>query len=99
MSILMVIGKVLLFPFVVMLTIIQWVGIFLISVSSVFLNLLAGLFFLAGVVSYIFGLTAGPEVLKMLIVGFVIFMVPVIGEWFTTMIAAANTGLRDFIRS
>ena len=99
MSILMVIGKVLLFPFVVMLTIIQWVGIFLISVSSVFLNLLAGLFFLAGVVSYIFGLTAGPEVLKMLIVGFVIFMIPVIGEWVVNVITTTNTKLCRFIRS
>ena len=99
MSILMVIGKVLLFPFVVMLTIIQWVGIFLISVSSVFLNLLAGLFFLAGVVSYILGLTAGPEVLKMLIVGFVIFMIPVIGEWVVNVITTTNTKLCRFIRS
>ena len=49
--------------------------------------------------SLAFGLASGPEAIKMIAAGFVIFMVPVIGEWFTTMIAAANTGLRDFIRS
>lgn len=99
MSILVVIGKVLLFPFVVVLTIIQWVGIFLISVSSVAFNLLAGLFFLVGVASYILGLTSGPEALMTILIGFVLFMFPIMGEWIITMITIANAKLRGFIRS
>jgi hypothetical protein len=62
-------------------------------------NLLAGFFFLVGVASYILGLNAGLEALKMLVVGFAIFMIPIVGEWIVTVIAAVNTGLRDFIRS
>ena len=77
----------------------EWAGIFLISVSSVVFNLLAGLFFLVGVASYILGLTAGVESLKMVVTGFVIFMIPIIGEWLVTLITAANTSLCDFVRS
>ena len=60
-------------PLMMLLKLLEWAGIFLISVSSVVFNLLAGLFFLVGVASYILGLTAGPEALKMIAVGFAIF--------------------------
>ncbi|MBQ1368531.1 MAG: hypothetical protein IIY45_10680 [Firmicutes bacterium] len=99
MVVLKVIAKILLFPVVVALTVIQWVGIFLNSISGVILGILAFIFALTGISSLAFGLVSGPEAIKMIAAGFVIFMVPVIGEWLTTMIAAANTGLRDFIRS
>ena len=62
-------------------------------------NLLAGLFFLVGVASYILGLTAGPEALKILIVGFVVFMIPVVGEWIVSAVTAVDVGLHDFLRS
>lgn len=99
MVVLKVIAKILLFPVVVALTVIQWVGIFLNSISGVILGILAFIFALTGISSLAFGLVSGPEAIKMIAAGFVIFMVPVIGEWLTTMIAAANAGLRDFIRS
>ena len=99
MTVLKVIAKLLLFPVVVALTLIQWAGIFLNSISGVILGILAFIFALTGIASLAFGLASGPEAFKMLATGFVIFMIPVMGEWFVTMIAAANTGLRDFIRS
>lgn len=77
----------------------EWAGIFLISVSSVVFNLLAGLFFLVGVSSYILGLTAGAEALKMIAIGFVIFMIPVTGEWIMTMITEVSNKVRELIRS
>ena len=86
-------------PLMLLLKLLECAGIFLISVSSVVFNLLAGLFFLVGVSSYILGLTAGPEVLRILIIGFVIFMIPVVGEWIVKAVATANIGLREFIRS
>ena len=92
-------AKLAVLPLMLLLKLLEWAGIFLISVSSVVFNLLAGLFFLVGVASYILGLTAGSEVLKMLIVGFVIFMIPVAGEWFVMKIQASNCWLREFIRS
>lgn len=91
-------AKLAVLPLMLLLKLFEWTGIFLISVSSVVFNLLAGLFFLVGVASYILGLASGPETLRMIAVGFVIFIVPVIGDWFVAMITAANTCLRDFIK-
>lgn len=99
MIVLKIIVKILLFPVVAALTLIQWAGIFLNSISGVILGILAFIFALTGIASLAFGLASGPEALKMIAAGFVIFMVQVIGEWFVGIITAANAGLRDFIRS
>ena len=99
MFLLKLIGKIVLIPIMLALTLIQWIGIFLNSISGVILGILAFIFALTGVASLAFGLVSGPEALKMIAAGFVIFMIPVIGEWFVGMITAANAGLRDFIRS
>ena len=99
MFLLKLIGKIVLIPIMLALTLIQWIGIFLNSISGVILGILAFIFALTGVASLAFGLVSGPEALKMIAAGFMIFMIPVIGEWFVGMITAANAGLRDFIRS
>lgn len=98
MILLKIIAKILLIPVIVVLTMVQWAGIFLNSLSGVVLGILAFIFAMTGIASLMFGLASGSEALKMIITGFVIFMVPVLGEWFVTMITVANTGLRDFIR-
>ena len=99
MIFLKIIAKVLLLPVIVVLTAIQWIGIFLNSISGVILGILAFIFALTGIASLAFGLASGPEALKMIAAGFVIFMIPVAGEWILTMIDAIHTGLVDFIRS
>ena len=99
MFLLKLIGKIILIPIMLALTLIQWIGIFLNSISGVILGILAFIFALTGIASLVFGLASGPEALKMIAVGFVIFMVSVIGEWFVGMITAANAGLREFTRS
>ena len=99
MFLLKLIGKIILIPIMLALTLIQWIGIFLNSISGVILGILAFIFALTGIASLAFGLASGPEALKMIAAGFVIFMIPVIGEWFVGMIITANAGLRDFIRS
>ena len=91
--------KVLAFPVMLVVTALQWLGIFLIDFSSTVSNLLAGLFLLVAVLSYLMGLATGPEVLKMGLTGFVVFMIPIFGEAIVTVISAAVAGLREFIRS
>ncbi len=91
--------KILAFPIMLIVTVLQWFGVFLIGFSSAVFNILAGLFLLAAGSSYILGLASGIEALKMLAVGFVIFMIPIMGEWMVTAITAANISLRDYIRS
>ena len=45
------------------------------------------------------GLAPGPDALKMILAGFVIFMIPVAGEAIVTAIKVLNAELHDFIRS
>lgn len=97
MSVLRIIAKILLFPVVGALTLIQWIGIFLNSISGVLLGILAFIFALTGAASLAFGLASGSEAFKMIIAAFVIFMVPVIGEWFVGMITAVNGRLCKFL--
>ena len=99
MSVLRIIAKILLFPVVIALTLIQWIGIFLNSISGVLLGILAFIFTLTGLASLAFGLASGPEALKTIIIGFVIFMVPIIGGWIVSVINKASARLNDFIRS
>ena len=91
--------KVLAFPIMLMVTLIQWLGIYLISFSAVFFNLLAGVLFLVSIMTYFMGLDTGNEVLRMLGISFIVFIIPHIGEWIVERIAIANYALRDFIKS
>lgn len=80
-------------------SIMQWVGIFLIGLAGSILNLLSFLFALTAGASYLMGLASGPETLKMLAVGFVLFILPVIAERIIIGIIAILCNLVEFIRS
>ena len=99
MRLLKIIGKILIFPVILAVTVIQWMFTFLVGFSSAIFNLLAGLFFLAAVGSYILGLTPGIEAMKMIAVGSMIFMIPVIGQSIIAVVVTIREGLCDFIRS
>lgn len=99
MIVLKLILKAALLPVVVIVTVIQWFGAFIIGFSSIVFNIIAGLFFLVAVLSYLMGLSAGAEAVKMIIAGFIVFMIPVAGDLIVTAIIALNMGMRKFIRS
>ena len=99
MSLLKIIGKILIFPVMLVVTVIQWLFVFLISFSSIIFYLLAGLFLLVAVQSLIFGVATWPEALRAVLAGFIVFMIPVIGQSITAIIAVFREGLSDFIRS
>ena len=91
--------KMVVFPIMLIVTLIQWFGAFVIGFSSAVFNVLTGLFFLVAVLSYLMGLSAGAEAVKMIVAGFIVFMSPVAGEWIVTATTALNMGMRNFIRS
>ena len=99
MYVLKLIVKAVMLPAVVTVTLVQWIMMFLVGFSSVIFNLLAGLFLLVAVLSYLMGLSAGAEAVKMIVAGFVVFMIPVAGDAVVTAVSALNAGMRDFIRS
>ncbi len=99
MFVLKLIAKIVMLPAVVTVTLVQWIMMFLVGFSSVVFNLLAGLFLLVAVLSYLMGLSGGNEALRMILAGFVVFMIPVAGDAIVTAVTALNMGMRDFIRS
>lgn len=99
MRLLRIIGKVLAFPVMLVVTVIQWLFVFLISFSSIIFYLLAGLFLLVAVLSLIFGVATWPEALRAVLAGFIVFMIPVIGQGIIAIIAVFREGLSDLFRS
>ena len=91
--------KLILFSVMLAVTLIQWVGIFLMGFSSVIFYILSGVIFLTAVLSWVFQVAPSVEVLRMLAIAFGVFVVPHIGEWIVERIAALNAALRGFIKA
>ena len=99
MVLLRLILKILAMPLIAAVTLIQWAGIFLTQFSSVIFNLVAGLMFLLSVIGWLMGICTGAETIRMLAVGFVVFIIPHIAEWLIVRIAVINCNLRNFLKS
>lgn len=99
MIVLKLILKIALLPAVAAVTVLQWLGAFIIGFSSIVFHILSGLFLLTAVLPYLMGLSTGAEAMKMIAAGFIVFMIPVIGEGIVAAIATLNAGIRHFIRS
>lgn len=91
-------SKIMIFTVMLIVTMIQWFGVFIIGFSSIVFNILAGLFFFVAILSYLMGQSAGAEAVKLILAGFGIFMVPIIGEWSIGIIATLNMEMHTFIR-
>ena len=99
MKLLKLMGKVLAFPVMLAVMVIQYAFLFLTGFSSIVFNLFAGLILLVAVLSLAFGIATWPETLRIAFAGFLVFMVPVVGEGITAVIIVLREGLSDFIRS
>ena len=91
--------KALTLPLMAAVILFQWIGIFLTGLAGGILNLLAFLFALTAGATFLMGLASGPEALKMLAAGFVLFILPVIAERIIIGITAIRCNLAEFIRS
>ena len=80
-------------------SLLQWIGTFLTGFAGGVFGVLSLLFALVAGASFLFGIASGPEALKMLAVGFVLFILPHIAEWIIIGIIALRCNLADFIRS
>ena len=92
-------GKVLAFPVMLIVTVIQWLFTLMVGLSSVVFNLLAGLFLLIAVLSLVFGISTWTEALRPVLAAFIIFMIPVVGQGITAVVVVIREGLSDFIWS
>lgn len=80
-------------------SLLQWIGIFLNGLAGGIFGVLSLLFALVAGASFLFGIASGPEALKMLAVGFVLFILSHIAERIIIGITALRCNLADFIRS
>ena len=99
MRLLRLIGKILVFPLLTVVTALQWIFSFLISFASVIFNLLAGLFILIAVLLRIFNVATWTEALRPFLAGITLFMIPIIGQSLVTITVVFREGLYDFVRS
>lgn len=99
MFLLKFIVKIILLPVMLVIILAQWIGIFLTGLAGGIMNILAFLFALVAGAAFLLGLASGPEALKMLAVGFVLFILPVIAERIIIGITAIRCNLAEFIRS
>lgn len=99
MRLLKFMGKVLAFPVMLIVTVIQWLFTLMVGLSSVVFNLLAGLFLLIAVLSLVFGISTWTEALRPVLAAFIVFMIPVVGQGITAVVVMIREGLSDFIWS
>lgn len=99
MRLLKFMGKVLAFPVMLIVTVIQWLFTLMVGLSSVVFNLLAGLFLLIAVLSLVFGISTWTEALRPVLAVFIVFMIPVVGQGITAVVVVIREGLSDFIWS
>lgn len=99
MTVIKVFLKLLALPASLALTLIFWLGVFLVGVPTVFCNLFAGLCALLAVFCYLAGICTGAESIRTLLTGFAVFMLPILATWLLGVIDAVRTVLGDFIRS
>lgn len=89
-------------PALLMLTLfslMQWIGIFLTGLAGSILGILSFIFALVAGAAFLFGLASGPEALKLVAIGFVLFILPMIAERIIIGITAIRCNLAEFIRS
>lgn len=91
--------KLLMLPVLIVLIVLEWIGLFLCSFSSVIFNLIAGLVFLLAFAAGILNVSHGSELLEMLTISFVLFLIPHIGMRIVMIFSLVKTKLEFYIFS
>jgi len=99
MNIIKLTAKITAIPALLILTLLQWVSLFLVSSTAVILSLLSGICFFLSVACYLTKNATGTECIGMLIASFTLYSLPHIAGWLIVRIIALRLILLDFIRS
>ena len=87
--------KIMLLPVIIALTVIRLFAEFLAGISAVIFRVIAGIFLLTAFLSYGFGLEGSAECLRMVLAGFLFYLLPCTVE----MLIAGIVLLEECIRS
>lgn len=91
--------KIALLPILMLAVLGQWIGLFLNGISSVIFGILSTLIWSLALISFMLGQSTGAETIRMLAVGFVLFVLPYIGNWIIERIVGLRIVLGNFMRS
>ena len=93
MVVVKIIIRILLFPVRICLTLIQLMLMFSTWLSATVFYVLSGIICITAVLSYGFGQETGTETIRMLVVGFVLYVLPIIASWFVVWLEAIKIRL------
>ncbi|MCD8126480.1 MAG: CD1845 family protein [Clostridiales bacterium] len=99
MTLLKIPFKIIALPIALAVTVIQWFSLFLTSFAGTIFYIFSGLCFLIALLSYLMGISTSAETVRMLVIGFVSFVLPFMAGWLIGIIAALKENLWDFIKS
>lgn len=71
-----ILSKIALMPIIIILTVLQMVGTAVTGLSSWIFRLIAALFLLTGIMSYLTGNATGAEAIRLIIMGVVVDLIP-----------------------
>lgn len=74
--------RILLLPVRISLTIVQLVVMFITWLSATVFHILSGIICITAILGYGFGQETGAEMIRMLAVGFLLYVLPIIASWF-----------------
>ena len=85
--------RILLLPVYISLTIVQLVVMFVTWLSATVFHILSGIICITAILGYGFGQETGTETIRMLVVGFVLYVLPIIASWFVVWLEAIKIRL------
>lgn len=94
MTVLKIIVKVILLPVRICLTVIQLVVMFVTWLSATVFHILSGIICITAILSYGFGQETGTELVRMLVAGFVLYILPVLSGWAVIWLETIKIGLK-----
>ena len=93
MVVVKIIIRILLLPVRICLTLIQLMLMFSTWLSATVFHVLSGIICITAVLGYGFGQETGTETIRMLVVGFVLYVLPIIASWFVVWLEAIKIRL------
>jgi len=91
--------KIVLLPVILALTVTQWIGIIVISLSKTVTKLIAGLMFTVAVIGYLIDPDIRRHAVNIMVLAFLVFILPHVAKGMIYWVTDLNFSLRKFIRS
>ena len=93
MVVVKIIIRILLLPVRMCLTIIQLVVMFFAWLSATVFHILSGIICITAILGYGFGQETGTEAIRMLVIGFILYILPILAGWTVVWLEAIKIRL------